>query len=123
MCLPYGPFPYLPVSPRYCVESSESQKIKLDNDLISRSLKSNCDIIICTSVYHFLMILNRNMLFNCSAFLLSSVVGMSSKRWRHSCSVPIGCSKAGSTNETGRNILIEQPFTDIRQNFSRKLCK
>ena len=29
------------------------------------------------------------MLFNCSAFLLISVVIMSSKRWRHSCSVPI----------------------------------
>ena len=29
------------------------------------------------------------MLFNCSAFLLISVVGMSSKGWRHSCSVPM----------------------------------
>ena len=29
------------------------------------------------------------MLFNCSAFLLISVLGMSSKRWSHSCSVPM----------------------------------
>ena len=50
MCLPYGPFPYLPVFPQYCVESSESQKIKLNNKLIS-----NCDIIICTSVPYFLL--------------------------------------------------------------------
>ena len=55
MCLPYGPFPYLPVSPRYCVESIESQKIKVNKDIISMSLKSNCDIIICTSVSYFLL--------------------------------------------------------------------